>query len=390
MPGTAVADDRAQADVVVVGLGAWGACAAWRLAESGLRVVAVERYTAGHALGASGGVSRMFRTACLEHPDLVPLAKRSVELWHELRRASGVELFSASGGLLIGPPDGHIIAGTRAAAARHDLAIETLSAAEVRSRYPVHAALGDDHIGVHEAGAGLLRPEAAIRAAVALAEHAGARVITDTRVVDLELTSDGVVAHLPAGTVRAAQAVVTAGGWLDSLVPGFPVETVRMPMTWFRPEDPEPFGLARMPVFMRQLDDGLCIWGHGAEAEGPYAGQVKLGLEDPGGAFPVIDPDTFDRAVGPQDWTVLAERLRTAVPGLGDTPSAVGVCMYTRTPDRQFIIGRPGADSRLVVAGGCNSHGFKHATGVGEAVAELVLNRPTTCPLEFADPDRFR
>lgn len=234
------------------------------------------------------------------------------------------------------------------------------------------------------------RGRAAIRAAVALAERAGARVIADTRVLDLELVAGGVVAHLPTGTVRTAQAVVTAGGWLGSLVPGLPVETVRMPMTWFRPADPDPFALTRMPVFMRQLDDGLCVWGHGAEASGPYPGQVKLGLEDPGGRFPVIDPDTFDRTVGPQDWTVLTERLRTAVPGLGDVPSAVGVCMYARTPDHQFLVGRPGGDPRLVIAGGCNSHGFKHATGIGEAVAELVRFRPTTCPLDFTAPDRFR
>ncbi len=65
------------AEVAVVGLGAWGSSALWQLASRGVRVLGFERYGLGHPFGASHGGTRMFRVTCLEHPGLVPLAKRS-------------------------------------------------------------------------------------------------------------------------------------------------------------------------------------------------------------------------------------------------------------------------------------------------------------------------
>lgn len=333
----------------------------------------------------------MFRTACLEHPGLVPLARRSLELWHELQAAAGEPLIDASGGLLIGPPDRHIIAGTLAASRQHDLPVQVWDAGELRNRMPVHAGLPDHHIGLWEQGAGLIRPERSIAAAVRLAEAAGARVHTGTKVTGIELVSGGAVVSTPVRDLRVRQVVVAAGGWLGSLVDGLPVETVRMPMTWFAPPaDPERFALERLPVFMREMDDGVCVWGHGILPwSGPHDGLVKLGLEDSDGRFPVIDPERFDRSVSPADWDLLVDRLGTAVPGVGALPASVSVCMYTRTPDNQFLLGRPRRDPRLVIAGGCNNHGFKHATGVGEAVADLVMGRSPACDLGFCDPDRF-
>ncbi|WP_190816399.1 N-methyl-L-tryptophan oxidase [Saccharopolyspora pogona] len=379
------------ADVAVVGLGAWGSCALWTLARRGVRAVGIERFTPGHSMGSSGGTSRMFRTACLEHPGLVPLARRSLELWHELQSSAGQPLIDSSGGLLIGPRDGHIIDGTLAASRVHDLPVQVWDSGELRNRMPVHAGLPDHHIGVWEQGAGLIRPERAIAAAVQLAEAAGARVFTDTKVTGIELVADGAVVSTPVRDLRVRQVVVTAGGWLGSLVDELPVETVRMPMTWFEPmADRERFALERLPVFMRQLDDGVCVWGHGILPwNNAHTGLVKLGLEDSDGRFPVIDPEAFDRSVSPEDWDLLVERLRTAVPGVREVPARVSVCMYTRTPDNQFLLGRPRRDPRLVIAGGCNNHGFKHATGVGEAVADLVMGRPPSYDLAFCDPDRF-
>ncbi len=47
-----------QTDVVVVGLGAFGSAALWRLAARGVRVTGVERFGVGHALGSSHGATR--------------------------------------------------------------------------------------------------------------------------------------------------------------------------------------------------------------------------------------------------------------------------------------------------------------------------------------------
>ncbi|MFC0548238.1 N-methyl-L-tryptophan oxidase [Kutzneria chonburiensis] len=372
--------------VAVIGLGAWGSSTLWRLAAAGVKVIGFEQFTPGHANGSSHGGSRMFRTACLEHNDLVPLAQRSLTLWRELEDASGEALFDNSGGLLIGPRDGHVVAGTLAAARVHGIPVEELSADQLGARFPAHQGLPADHVGVWEPTGGLIRPEAAIRAAVATARTAGAVVYENTRVTEIDVLDDGAVVRTPTRDFRVEQVVVTAGPWVAKLLPELPLEPVRMPTTWFRPTgDVEPFALKNFPSFIRELGHGKAIWGHGFQ-DGP---DVKLGLEDGGGNFKPIDPDTTDRGVTPADWHTLTGLLATAVPGLGALPSAVTTCMITKTPDRQFLLGRPRGSRALVVGAGCAGHGFKHATGIGEALADITLGRPTGSPLGFTDPNRF-
>ncbi|WP_328678283.1 N-methyl-L-tryptophan oxidase [Streptomyces sp. NBC_00322] len=377
---------RWDAEAAVVGLGAWGASALWKLAARGVDVVGFERFTPGHSLGSSHGGARMFRLAALEHPRLVPLAQRSRELWSELEDAAQEQLFVPTGGLLIGPENGHIAGGTLRSAREHGIDVRTFTARALRFQYPRHTAVPDHHIGVWEPTAGIVRPERAVRSAVALARRAGARVYTDTRITSIEPVPGGVLLHTAQRTVRVRQVVVTAGSWLASLVPGLPLETVRMPITWFRQLEPDDsFTLDSFPVFMRELDDVRVLRGSGMEG----GHDIQLSLEDRGVSAKPIDPDDSDRSVASEDWSDLAAMLPAKVPGLEAVPARVAVCMATRTPDGQFVIGRPGGDPRVIVAGGDNAHGFQHATGIGEALADLVQSRPTRVPLDFLSPDRF-
>lgn len=375
------------AEVAVVGLGAWGSATLWRLAERGVSVIGIERFGLGHPFGSSHGGSRMFRVACLEHPGLVPLAQRSAQLWSDLETASGGRLFDRTGGLLIGPADGPVVAGTLAAARAHDLPVRRLDATELRELYPGHAGVPDHHAAVFEEAAGLLRPEAAIRAAVQVAEARGATVLLHTGVHAVCSDDDGVVVRTAAADLRVEQVVVTAGGWLPELLPGSPVEVVRTPTTWFRPDDPTEFSLDRFPVFLRELPGGAALFGHGI---GPgSAAEVKLGMEDRAGSPAVPDADTLDRSVGAPDWEALCGLLPALVPGLGQWPSRAEVGLFTRTPDGQFLLGRVPGSRRVVVGGGCGNHGFKHATGIGEVLADVLLDEPPSVDVSFADPGRF-
>ena len=51
-------------------------------------------------------------------------------------------------------------------------------------------------------------------------------------------------------------------------------------------------------------------------------------------------------------------------------------CLYTVTPDRQFVIDQLPDTPNVVVASACSGHGFKHSAGIGEAVALQVLGGP--------------
>ncbi|WP_432563830.1 N-methyl-L-tryptophan oxidase [Kineococcus sp. SYSU DK003] len=374
------------ADVAVVGLGAWGSSALWRLAARGVDAIGIERFGIGHEMGSTHGATRLFRVACLEHPSLVPLAQRSRELWRELEGVSGTGLLDQVGAVMIGPKDGSVIAGTLEAASAHGLDAHEMSLAEIEERFPQFADVDPTHVGVWDPDAGVARPEDGVRAAVSAARSLGARVYADTRVLQVELVPGGVVLHSAATTWRVRQVVVTAGAWLSKLVPELPLQARRTPMLWFRPPAPDPaFDTPNLPAFIRELDDSMAIWGHGAT----LGHGVKIGMQDVGRNFTDCDPDSVDRAISwERDVAEVSGLVARTFPGLDPQPESVISCMTTNSPDQQFLIGRPGGDPRLLVGGGCSGHGFKHATGIGDALARMAVGEDPVSDMSFAHPDR--
>lgn len=385
--GSNVTGLTVDADVVLVGLGALGSHAAWRLASRGLRVVAFEQFGLGHDRGSSHGETRLFRVACLEHPSLVTIAQRSRQLWHELQAQSGSTILNTTGGIMVGPPGTAVIDGTLAAARAHGLPVELLTRAQLTDRYPRHHNLPDDTVGVWDPEAGVAYPETAIRVAVAAAQSAGADIRTETKVTDLQPRADGVAVHTDVGTVSARQAVVTTGAWIQKFVPELNLTPTRTPMTWFKPLEPadDSFELSRFPVFVRALDrGGNGIWGHGAT---PGSG-VKIGpIHDP--TFASVDADRIDRRVSADDHALVSAMLRRSVPALDPVPSRAVMCMVTHTPDDQFVVGRRHANSPWVVGGGGSGHAFKHAAGLGELIAQIVTGETPYVDAAFLDPGRL-
>lgn len=379
-------DTGFDADVIVVGLGAMGSNAAWRLAQRGVQVLGIERFTPGHVQGSSHGHSRLFRVACLEHPNLVTMARRSRDLWLELEKLTGRHIFEQTGAITMGPPDSSIIARTLRAAEEHDLPVERVAAADL-GRYTVgHENIPDGWEGLWDPEGGLVRPEDGVIGAIEAAEAAGARILTDTRVTDIRLVDGGVEVITPSAVFRASQVVVTAGAWLGKLVPDLPLRPLRVPMTWFAPRDPqdERFRLEHFPVFIRVIDDTNNYWGHGSV--NGFDAKVGVDWDD---NFQWTDADAIDRSVSHLDWQSVSNAVADGIPGLDPEPSRITTCVVTHSPDGQFMIGRPNGDSRLLIGGGDSGHAFKHATGIGELIAQLAVGEEPYLDAEFMNPDRF-
>lgn len=374
------------ADVVVVGLGAMGSNVAWRLAQRGVRVLGVERFSPGHVQGSSHGHTRLFRVACLEHPNLVTMARRSRELWLELEKTTGRRIFEQTGAISIGPASSSVISGPLLAAAEHALPIERVSRNDIWRYTLGHENIPDDWQAVWDPEGGVVRPEAGVTAAVEAAENAGARIVTDTRVTDIRLIHDGVEVVTSTAIFRAPQAVVTAGAWLGKLVPNLPLRPLRVPMTWFAPRDPEDdsFGVNNFPVFIRSIDTETAYWGHGA-IDG-FDAKVGLDWDD---KYRWTDADEIDRSLSQQDWQRVSEAVAAGLPGLDPVPSRATTCVVTHSPDGQFIVGRPDGDPRLTIGGGCSGHAFKHATGIGELIAQQITGEAPYVDPGFIDPNRF-
>lgn len=376
-------------DVVVIGLGAFGSAALWRLAQRGIDVAGVERHGIGHHLGSSHGATRLFRIACQEHPGLAPIALKSLELWTALGDQSGQQLVRQSGCLSTGSPDSRPVRGTIAAAAAAGVPVVELSHDELVARQPQYAGLAPQDVAVWDPGAGICYPERNVRAQTAAARRLGADVCPHTMVSAIEAGRDGITVRTATVQWRASQVVVAAGAWLGTLLPGVPVAPRRTPLYWFRPRDPrsEEFTLDRFPAFIWERHDGGGLWGHGSADD--YG--IKIGLEPAGTSDGAgIDPEQMDRYIHlDTDIEELTSCVARALPGLDPRPEKVIPCVITDSPDGQFLIGRLASEPRMVVAGGDSGHGFKHAAGVGELLAQIVTGERPYCATDFLDPARF-
>ncbi|MEO6350270.1 MAG: N-methyl-L-tryptophan oxidase [Candidatus Limnocylindrales bacterium] len=373
-------------DVVVVGLGAMGSAAAYRLAQRGARVIGLEAFGRAHELGSSGGLTRIIRLAYFEHPDYVPMLRAAWEMWPQIEAEAGVpgELIKVTGGLYIGRRGSAVLEGSLNSAQAHGLAHELLDAAETNSRFPA-LQIDDDMAALHEPLAGLLYSDRCVDTHLTLAERHGAELHFDERVTSWESDGEGIRVATSAGTYATDRLVIAAGAWLPALAP-----ELRLPLTvernvpfWFQPMgDPGIFEADRLPVWITELDDEHAYYGFPA-----LPNQGLKAARHHGGAK--VDPDALDRTATATDEQPVRDYLSRYVPLANGPRLDARVCMYTNTPDFNFIIGFHPGDNRVVVASPCSGHGFKFSNVIGSIVADMTLTGRTEFEIGFLSIDRF-
>ncbi|MHA3700600.1 N-methyl-L-tryptophan oxidase [Jatrophihabitans sp. YIM 134969] len=370
-------------DVIVLGLGGMGSAAAAHLAARGATVLGLEQFTPAHDRGSSHGESRMIRQAYFEGAEYVPLLLRAYELWDDLDREDpGV--FRRTGGLMIGKSGSPTVEGSAAAARAHGLAHDLLDATAIRERFPQFRP-GDDDVALYEAAAGYVRPERAVSLQLRRAERAGAELHFEEPAVDLTADDGGVTVTTARGTYRADRLVVTAGAWAPRVLAelDLPLVVERQVLYWFRTAAPQLFGPDRFPVFIWEQPDALQLYAFPLLDGGD---EFKVSFFRRGGP---TDPDELDREIHDDEVAAVADALRARVPDAAGEFVRGVACMYTTTPDEDFVIATHPGHPNVVVAAGFSGHGFKFTPVVGEIVADLATTGTTAHPIGLFDPARF-
>lgn len=357
-------------DVIVAGLGAMGGATAAQLALRGKRVLGLERWNPGHPYGSSHGDSRIIREMYFEHPMYVPLLGRAYELWAELGERVGVSLLHLTGGLMIGPEDGMLVKGCLRSAREHGLAHEVLSPAETAKRYPAFN-LREGYIAVLDPRAGYLDPEACNAAHLKVAIEHGTDLQFEEPVVSWLADDNGVSVTTKSATYSADQLVLAVGARTLSLLDGlkFPLTVERQSVFWFEPGAGDSrYDEPNFPIYAHEYVPGEICYGFprltpGVKASVMHSGEI------------VSDADTVRRDVLGDEVEPLQQALTGVLPGLAQAP-VIGrdVCLFTNTPDRDFVIDFHPAYRRVLVSSACSGHGFKFASVIGEIHADLLLN----------------
>ncbi len=373
-------------DVIVVGLGGMGSAAAAHLSARGSRVLGLEQFVPAHDRGSSHGDSRMIRQAYYENPAYVPLLMRAYELWADLDRERP-GLLTISGGLMMGADDAATVLGSLASARQWDLPHQVLSSAEIRKRFPTLSP-GPETVAVLEERAGYVRPEESILAHLARADRAGADLRFQERVLGWQPTTSGVRVRTDRGHYDAGHLVLTAGAWAAQLLASLelPLQVERQLLYWFRPRDDiERYRSAAHPVFIWDVGTGLQLYGF--PALGTVDDGVKVAFYR--GAGTPADPDHLDRQIHQDEVELMRAQLAEHVPGLAGPFLRAVACMYTNTPDHDFIVSRHPHHAQVTFAAGFSGHGFKFAPVIGEILADLTIAGHTTHPVQMFSPQRF-
>ncbi|SRR5579871_6643202 len=355
-------------DVAIIGLGVMGSAALAALARRGGRVVGIDRFTPGHDRGSSHGTTRIIRLGYFEHASYVPLLRAAYPLWRELEAQSGRSLLTVTGILEMGAPDSDLVAGTLQSSRLHGLPHEILDAPSLMRRFPAFR-VPENFIGVFQPDGGFVRAEPTVAALQMIAHRAGAQLRTEERVLAIEPHRGGVRVTTRRGEIVAGCAIVAAGPWLKSLLPQVPVpiRVTRQVLAWFEPADHarDGFVAERFPVFLLQNRDGI-FYGFPADAGGVKVAKHHH-LDE------AVDPDHYDRAVSAADEAIIRAALKAHVQDLDRRLVAAQTCLYTMTPDGDFVLDRLPGCSEIIVAAPCSGHGFKFAPVIGEILADLAI-----------------
>lgn len=361
--------DATDYDAIVVGLGAMGSATLFHLARRGLRVLGLEQFSQGHGFGSSHGDSRIIRETYFEHPLYVPLVRRAHELWRDLERASGKSLMKITGGLMIGPENGTVVTGTLRSAREHNLPHEVLTAAQVHARFPAFE-LAPDLVAVLDPRAGYLDPEACNRAHVEGARAGGAEARFSEPVLEWKPDGEGVSVRTVSGTYTADRLVLAGGAWNTTLARDFrlPLAIERQSVFWFSPQTSrELYESERFPIYAYEYKHGHICYGFPRLPRGVKASVMHSGEIAP-------DPDSVERTVSDSEVNSLRAALRPVLPRLANAPiRETAVCLFTNTPDHDFIIDFHPLHPQVLVSSPCSGHGFKFASAIGELQAELLM-----------------
>jgi sarcosine oxidase len=369
-------------EYIVLGLGGFGSAAAyWLSRRAGADVLGLEQFELGHVRGESQDHSRIIRLS-YHTPAYVELAKYAYRAWAELEKDSGEQVILKTGGLDFAPRVSAIpLSGYSGSMDAAGVPYEALDADEIMRRWP-QLRLSDDIHGLFQPESGIAMAARANAAHQRMARQHGATLLDRTPIENIR-PSDGEIHITAGGTDYSCRTlIIAAGSWSNRALAPFgiqlPLRVTQEQVTYFATSQPDDFQPGRFPIWI-WMDDP-CFYGFPIFGEkGPKVGQ------DAGGQEVTADTRTFepDRAALGRVQAFLAKYIPTALGPIIYTKS----CLYTLTPDRDFVLDSvPDHPNALIAIGG--GHGFKFASLIGRTLSELAIDGTTDRNIDPFQIDR--
>ncbi len=359
-------------EYIVLGLGGIGSGAAYWLARrAGQDVLGLEQFELGHVRGGSQDHSRIIRLA-YHTPEYVELAKHAYQAWSLLEEDMGARLIVKTGGLDLAPRAGGEIdlndyINSMSAAG---VPLEVLDAAELMRRWPQFC-LTDDIYGVYQADSGIAPAAQCNAAHQRMAREHGATLIDNVKIETIRPLNGEMEITAGGETYRCRKLILTAGAWtnqaLAHLGQQLPLTVTQEQVTYFATPNLAAFTPDRFPIWI--WNDNPCFYGFPVYGEAGVKVAQDAGGREVSAATRSFDPD-------PENFRRVEAFMQRILPTALGPVLYTKTCLYTLTPDRDFVIDTvPGHDNCSIAIGA--GHGFKFASLIGRILSELALDGRT-------------
>jgi len=330
-------------------------------------VIGLERYELGHARGASEDHSRIIRRSYAA-ADYVRFTRQAFDTWAEVAEESGEELVTITGGLDLFPRDPidepeSFLEAMREERVEHEL----LDATELVARWPAWR-VSDEVVAIYQHDAGIVAASRANAVHRRLALARGAELVPETPVDRISPDGDGFTLETATRTFRCGSIVIAADAWMNEVLAPLgvrlPLRILQEQVAYFDAADPASFDPATFPVWIWHSDPHM----YGLPSFGQPGPKVAIH-----GGGPEVTPETRTFRPDPGYAAVVERFIHEHLPGAVGPPIEVRTCLYTLTPDQDFVLDLvPGTSNASLALG--TAHGFKFASAIGRALVDLALD----------------
>ncbi|KAA8525763.1 hypothetical protein F0562_007618 [Nyssa sinensis] len=356
-----------------------GSSTAYQVAKRGQRTLLLEQFDFLHQRGSSHGESRTIRTTYPEDY-YTGMVIESSKLWEQAQSEVGYEVYFKTSQLDMGCSDNKSLRAVIATCCQNSVPHRILNHQQVHQEFSGKIQLPENWVGLVTEDGGVIKPTKAVSMFQILALKYGAVLRDNMEVIDVkkdDLRGGVFVCTRNGEKFWGKKCVVTVGAWMKKLVKTvtglvLPIQPLEIYVCYWK---------------IKEGHEGEFTMGGGFPTFASYGQPYIYGtpsFEFPGlikipvhGGHP-CDPDKRTWSHDPTVIDSLKQWIKERFGEVVDStmPAITQSCMYSMTPDEDFVIdflgGQFGKD--VVVAGGFSGHGFKMAPVVGRILADLVLS----------------